>query len=66
MRLYRTVFNRQAVKFLADAGDEEFTEIERWVNRIERARRCARCWDEAGDEPTAKSRLIGRVFSGVA
>ena len=37
MRLYRTVFNRQAVKFLADAGDEEFAEIERWVDRIERA-----------------------------
>ncbi len=35
MRPYRTVFNRQALEFVADASDEVFAEIEQWVNRIE-------------------------------
>ena len=37
MRSYRTVFNRQAWEFVADADDDTFAEIEQWVNRIERA-----------------------------
>jgi hypothetical protein len=37
MRSYQTVFNRQAMIFVADANDEVFAEIERWVDRIERA-----------------------------
>ena len=36
MRPYRTVFNRQALEFVADADVEAFAEIERWVDRIER------------------------------
>lgn len=36
MRLYRTVFNRQALKFVAVADEESFAEIERWVNKVER------------------------------
>jgi hypothetical protein len=36
MRSYQAVFNRQALNFVADADDEVFVEIERWVNRIER------------------------------
>ncbi len=36
MRPYRTVFNRPVVEFVADADEETFAEIERWVNRIER------------------------------
>lgn len=37
MRPYRTVFNRQAMEFVADADDEVFAEIEQWVSRVERA-----------------------------
>lgn len=37
MRQYRTVFNRQALEFAADADKEVFDEIERWVNLIERS-----------------------------
>ncbi len=36
MRPYRTVFNRQVLNFVADADEDIFVEIERWVNRIER------------------------------
>ena len=36
MRLYRTVFNRQVLNFVADTDEDTFIEIERWVNRIER------------------------------
>lgn len=37
MRSYRTVFNRQALEFVADADEDTYAEIEQWVNRIERA-----------------------------
>lgn len=37
MRSYRTVFNRQALEFVADADEGTYAEIEQWVNRIERA-----------------------------
>lgn len=37
MRPYRTIFNRQAMEFVADADDEAFAEVEQWVNRVERA-----------------------------
>ncbi|HEY8995511.1 MAG TPA: hypothetical protein VIM71_12655 [Lacunisphaera sp.] len=37
MKSDQTVFNRQAMIFVADADDEVFAEIEQWVNRIERA-----------------------------
>ena len=36
MRPYRTVFNRQALEFVADADEETFAEIEQWVDRVER------------------------------
>ena len=36
MRPYRTVFNRQALKFVAVADEDTFAEIECWVNKIER------------------------------
>ena len=36
MRLYRTVFNRPAMEFVAEADDDTYVEIEQWVNRIER------------------------------
>ncbi len=36
MRPYQAVFNRQTLGFVADADEETFDEIERWVNRIER------------------------------
>lgn len=36
MRPYRTVFNRQALEFVADADEETYAEIEQWVNQIER------------------------------
>jgi hypothetical protein len=37
MRPYRSVFNRQALMFVADADEETYAEVEQWVNRIERA-----------------------------
>ncbi len=37
MRPYRTVFNRRALEFVADADDDTYVEIESWINRIERA-----------------------------
>ena len=37
MRPYWTVFNRQALEFVADADEETYAEIEQWVNIIERA-----------------------------
>ncbi len=36
MRPYQTVFNHQALEFVADADADIFAEIEKWVNRIER------------------------------
>lgn len=36
MRPYQTVFNRQALEFVADADEDTYAEIEQWVNRIER------------------------------
>jgi hypothetical protein len=35
MRLYRTVFSRQALDFVTAADDEVFAEINQWVDRIE-------------------------------
>ena len=32
----RTVFTRQTLKFVVQADDDVFTEIDRWVNQIER------------------------------
>ena len=37
MRPYQTVFNRQALEFVADADEDTYAEIEQWVNRIERS-----------------------------
>ena len=37
MKLYQVVFNREALKFVVQADDEVFDEIECWVNQIERA-----------------------------
>ena len=37
MRPYQTVFNRQALEFVADADEDTYADIEQWVNRIERA-----------------------------
>jgi len=36
MRLYQTVFSRQALHFAATADDDTFAEINQWVDRIER------------------------------
>ena len=37
MRLYQSVFSRQALEFAASADDDLFAEINQWVGRIERA-----------------------------
>lgn len=53
MRLYRTVFSREALEFAVQAEDAVFGEIEVWVNRIERApatRGDYAEWDDDGRE----------------
>jgi hypothetical protein len=37
MKPYRTVFNREALEFIANTDDDTYAEIEQWVNRIERS-----------------------------
>jgi hypothetical protein len=37
MRPFQAVFSRTAMEFVIGAGDAEMAEVERWINRIERA-----------------------------
>jgi hypothetical protein len=65
MRYYQTVFNRQALMFVAEADDDVFAEIERWVNVIERAPSTPGDYSEVDeDHRELQVRVLHRIAIG--